>query len=74
MELVCKKNQYRRDCEANVRCEKCGNEEKISAYDDDNFWKNVLPNRPCSKCGESTISQGLTPKRVITKYTPDEVV
>ena len=45
-------SQHRRDFRAVYICEHCGNEEKGSGYDDDNFHQNVIPNMPCSSCGE----------------------
>jgi len=51
MKLLKKYNQMRRDCEMDIECEGCGNMEKgVSAYDDRNFWDNVLPNKNCEKC------------------------
>lgn len=61
MKLNKKYNQHKRDCSADLECEKCGNKETIKkAYDDDNYWVNVIPNLSCEKCLESTNSLCLT--------------
>jgi len=47
-------DQYRRDCHIEIECENCGYRMKRSAYDDRNFWDNVIPNMKCPKCEKST--------------------
>jgi len=40
--------QTRRDCKCDLECENCGNKETYGgAYDDRNFWDNVIPVLPC---------------------------
>jgi transcription elongation factor Elf1 len=64
-------SQYRRDFYATYECEFCNHIEKnVSGYDDANFHNNVIPNRKCKVCGESTLSKGGEPQEVKTKY-PD---
>jgi hypothetical protein len=61
--------QYRRDFSADMLCEFCDNETKLTTgYDDDNYHQNVIPNMECRKCGRSTISGGRKPDIVTTKY------
>jgi len=75
MEVLEKYNQYRRDCSIDLRCEGCGAERtNAGAYDDRNFWDNVVPAMKCEACGESTNSLGLETAVVPTKYAEDEVV
>jgi hypothetical protein len=62
-------NQNRRDCYCDLECESCGN--KVTdkyAYDDDNFWVNVIPNSKCQMCGKSTKDLGIEPESIATKY------
>ena len=75
MKVLRKYNQIRRDCHCDLECEGCG--EKMTytrAYDDRNFWDNVVPNAKCPKCGKSTRSLGLEPEVMPTKYQPWEVI
>ena len=74
MKLIRKYNQNRRDCDCELECEACGNKEEHSAYDDRNFWDNVVPDFKCSKCGKSTNDLGLKTERVATRYSDFEVV
>jgi len=76
MQLLQKKNQYRRDCDADVKCESCGNKEEIKgAYDDRYYWDNVLPNRKCKKCDKSTNDINPEIKQSIaTKYVEGQQV
>lgn len=62
--------------------EECRNKETyIHAYDDRNFWDNVVPEWKCKKCGKTTndlieegkIKDGET-ERIQTKYADYEVV
>ena len=64
-------DQNRRDFTAIYQCENCGYEKTSGGYDDRNFHDNVVPNFVCEKCGESTVSLGLTPASRPTKY-PEE--
>lgn len=56
--------QTRRDFQAIYICEDCNHEYIGSGYDDDHFHKNVIPNRKCEKCGETSTEdyQALTTK------------
>lgn len=45
-------NQIRRDFWAIFECEHCGEEYKLSGYDDLNFHNNVIPEMKCKSCGE----------------------
>jgi len=75
MKVIKKYNQMRRDCWADLECENCGNKETYkSAYDDRNYWDNVVPSYKCKKCGKSTNDLGLKPKFTQTKYRDFEVV
>ena len=60
----------RRDCDCDLECENCGYKETIkTAYDDRNYWDNVVPNFKCDKCGDSTNDLGVRIKQHIqTKY------
>jgi len=76
MQLLQKKNQHRRDCDADVKCESCGHDEEIKgAYDDRYYWDNVLPNRKCKECGKST--NDINPEirqSIATKYAEGQQV
>ena len=75
MEVIKKYNQHRRDLYCDMKCESCGYEETDKyAYDDRNFWDNVIPNRKCRECGKSTVDLGLEVKNVPTRYSEFEVV
>jgi len=71
MKVIKKYNQSRRDCWADLECESCKHKETDKgAYDDRNYWDNVIPDRKCSECGKSTIDLGLKGESTQTKY-PD---
>jgi len=75
MKVVRKYNQHRRDCWVDLECEGCGHKRTYrSAYDDRNFWDNVVPNMKCEKCGETTVSLGEKPVKIQTKYAEREIV
>lgn len=62
-------NQYRRDLSIDLKCESCGAEDtKTNAYDDANYWVNVVPDMECKECGKSTNSLGLKAEAMPTKY------
>jgi len=62
MRVIKRYDQFRRDLKINMECEGCGNKATYgSAYDDRNFWDNVVPNWKCEKCGKSTNDLGLEP-------------
>ena len=75
MKLVNKISQHRRDCVIELKCEGC-NSVVIDkyAYDDRNYWDNVIPARKCKDCGKSTKDMGLDIEQVPTKYSSDEVI
>ena len=65
-------NQVRRDCNCDLECENCGNKETDDgAYDDRNYWDNVIPNEKCSKCGESTNDLDIKIKQSIQTKHPE---
>ena len=67
-------NQNRRDFNADMVCEGCGNEKKlIGGYDDRNYHDNVIPNRKCEKCGKSRNDLGIKAELTPTKYAPYEI-
>lgn len=73
MKLIKKYNQRRRDCWADLECENCGEKEtKKGAYDDYNYWQNVVPNFKCKKCGKSTKDLGIEIEQVATRYPEGE--
>lgn len=52
-------NQFRRDLSIDMECEGCGATKSYhSAYDDRNFWDNVVPQFKCPSCDKSTIDLG----------------
>lgn len=62
MRVLRKYDQFRRDCSIDVECEGCKTTgTDVNAYDDRNFWDNIVPNFKCKKCGKSTKDMGLTP-------------
>ena len=47
-------SQHRRDFSADMACEHCGHEEKLtSGYDDENYHQNVIPKMKCKACGKA---------------------
>lgn len=69
MKVTKRYNQYRRDLDIDIECQNCGHKEiGIGAYDDLNFWENVVPNFKCEKCGKSTKDLGLDIGDTSTKY------
>lgn len=68
--LVTKRyNQHRRDLWVDLECESCHHEQTAkSAYDDRNYWDNVVPNMKCESCNKSTKDLGLEPEIMPTKY------
>lgn len=75
MKLVRVCNQIRRDCWIDIECEGCEHQEHhVNAYDDRNFWDNVLPNMKCKSCGKSTIDLRRSVQRTETRYPDDAVV
>jgi len=75
MKLIKKYNQHRRDCDCDLECEKCGSKETLTgAYDDRNYWGNVVPDMKCGECGESTVSLNLEVAPISTRYSQHEVI
>ena len=75
MKVLKKYNQSRRDLHIELECENCGHREtNTSAYDDRNYWDNVVPNFKCEKCWKSTNDLGIEKKFIPTKYAAHEVV
>lgn len=75
MKVTNKYNQHRRDCSCDLECEGCGYKETNKhAYDDRNFWDNVIPNRKCGECGKSSKDLGVKIESVQTRYGDYEVV
>jgi transposase-like protein len=69
MKVTKRYNQSRRDLSIDTECESCGaTNTHHSAYDDRNFWDNVVPSFKCPKCGKSTKDLGLEPEIMPTKY------
>lgn len=58
-------HQHRRDFKAEYECEHCGHTYEDYGYDDDNFHKNVIPNKPCPKCGKKASDEY---RPLATKY------
>lgn len=52
-----KLRQHRRDFTAIYECEHCGHTHENSGYDDTHFHENVVPNRKCPECEESSNSK-----------------
>ena len=62
-------NQHRRDCWCDLECENCEEKEtKKGAYDDRNYWDNVVPSFQCPKCGKSSNDLGTEKEQISTKY------
>lgn len=69
MKVVKRYNQHRRDLTIDMECENCGHKETYrSAYDDTNFWVNVVPNFRCSECGKTSKELGSVIENIGTKY------
>lgn len=70
-------NWSRRDFCATLMCEHCDHEqEQGSCYDDDNYYRNVIPLIECKKCGESSNTKSIDGEIPITqpKYEPHVVI
>jgi hypothetical protein len=75
MKVTRKYNQHRRDCWCDMKCEGCGHGQTYkSAYDDRNFWDNVVPSFKCEGCGKSSNDLGAAPVHVSTRYAADQIV
>jgi Zn ribbon nucleic-acid-binding protein len=74
MKVTKRYNQNRRDLTIDLQCENCGNITTRSAYDDYNFWANVVPNIACVDCGKSSKDIGETIVDIETRYPEGEQV
>jgi len=75
MKVIKRYNQYRRDLTIDVECEGCGSKSTIEdAYDDDNYWRNVVPNFKCKSCEKSTNDLGIKDFDTHTRYLANEVI
>lgn len=73
MKVIQKYNQHRRDLSINMECEECGTKDTYSgAYDDRNFWDNVVPDFKCENCGKSTNDLGEKIEFIETRYSAHE--
>jgi hypothetical protein len=64
-------NQTRRDFTAIYVCEHCKSKEEDYGYDDDNFHRNVIPNKIYKVCGKKSPKDY---RPMGTKYHLSEVV
>lgn len=75
MKVTKRYNQHRRDLTIDMECESCKATDTYgNAYDDTNFWVNVVPDFKCPKCGKSSNDLGLKPEDTHTKYEAWEVI
>jgi len=73
MKVTKRYNQHRRDLSIDLECEGCGAAQtNKGAYDDTNFWVNVVPSFKCEKCGKSSKDLNIRPESIGNKY-PDEM-
>jgi len=71
MKVIKRYNQHRRDLRIDIECENCKSIEKDkSAYDDRNFWDNVVPSWECKKCNKSSNDLNVRIEKNQTRY-PD---
>lgn len=69
MKVTRRYDQHRRDLSIDMECEGCKYKTtNTSAYDDSNFWVNVVPNFVCALCHKSTKDLGLDVEDTHTKY------
>lgn len=75
MKVLKKYNQHRRDCYVDLKCEGCNNlQTNKGAYDDRNYWDNVIPDQKCSECNKSSIDLGEKVEKITTRYSESEVI
>lgn len=56
MKIINSYNFSRRDFQADMECELCGNIEiKVRCYDDSYFHQQVIPNMECKECGKKSL-------------------
>lgn len=71
MKVIKRYNQHRRDLHVDFECEGCGGKKTTkNAYDDRNYWDNVVPDIKCDECHRSTNDLGIAKQNIVTKY-PD---
>lgn len=69
MKVVRRYNQMGRDLSIDLECENCGAKASYtSAYDDTNYWVNVVPNIKCKECDKTSNDLGIRPESIGTKY------
>ena len=69
MKVTKRYNQSRRDLSIDMQCEACGEADTYhGAYDDRNFWDNVVPGFTCKKCGKSSNDLGIPAQSIETSY------
>jgi len=75
MKVIRRYNQTRRDLHIDIECESCEAKNTItSAYDDRNYWDNVVPSFKCPKCGQSSNDLGIKAEYMPTRYMVHEVI
>ena len=70
-------NWNRRDFCYDDKCEHCGETtQNNSGYDDEDYYNNVIPNKTCKVCGESSNSKESSEPKTITvpKYDPNIII
>lgn len=74
MRIIETKDWLRRDFNAVMECEGCGEKEEVrGCYDDNNYYNNVIPARKCKKCGKSSNDLGSEKIHYAPKY-PSELI
>lgn len=69
MKVTKRYNQHRRDLSIELECENCGaGDIDHQAYDDTNYWVNVVPNMRCKECNKTSVELGIQPESISTKY------
>lgn len=69
MKITRRYNQHRRDLHIDMECESCkAIDTYTAAYDDRNFWDNVVPEFKCKKCGKSSNDLGAEVENIPTRY------
>jgi transposase-like protein len=72
MKVTRRYDQHRRDLSIDMECENCqATHTYTSAYDDRNFWDNVVPNFKCKNCEKSTNDLGTPIEKMSTVYPDD---
>lgn len=69
MKVTKRYNQHRRDLSIDMECEGCKATDTYQiAYDDRNFWDNVVPDFKCRSCGRSSNDLGTEKQYIGTQY------